>query len=229
MAGTVGSAGGSGGPERELLLLCDTDPTGAVTPFLRRYTVAGDGTATAADTALDGTTPYTPAGTVGVCETTDPCTRTVIERCGCDDADGDGTGEVPYTELWAIDPCDGQAPVLLGTYRDGDFTQPYTPVAPVECTASSQDPAPVLTGARRLTGDTVLDVAGLYPGLQSVTLTVVAGEGTATTSDGTVTVPAGATLTWSVTTDRDEALAAWSGGSTGAGSDVLLHYTYKGA
>ncbi|MER6828884.1 hypothetical protein ABT352_23085 [Streptosporangium sp. NPDC000563] len=60
-------------PDTEVVQLCDTAPDGASTPFLRALTFpAGGGTPTVADTALDGVTPYTPAGTVGVCQPTEP-------------------------------------------------------------------------------------------------------------------------------------------------------------
>ncbi|MDX3067817.1 hypothetical protein PV518_37625 [Streptomyces sp. ND04-05B] len=87
--------------------------------------------------------PYTPVGTVASCtpqtgcdDEAEPCAKQIVERCGCDDTDGDGAADVTYTELWAVDPCGGTAPELVGTYLDGDLTQPYTPVAPVDCTAA---------------------------------------------------------------------------------------------
>jgi hypothetical protein len=280
--------------DSEVVVLCDVDAAGASTPFLRHLTYDCDGAATATtDTALDGATPYTVTGTVGVCDPATPagvdvetiplclidnatgdvlehmraelvydadgarietryvdavtgapvtvpagarldvcpapdgCARQILERCGCDIT---ATGEVvPYTELWAVDPCNGEVPVLLGAYRDGDLTQPYTPVNPGECPASLPDePEPLFTGVRRLAGDEVVTLSGLHPGLQSATLTVLAGQGTVTTDDGTETIPAGVTLTWSVSKDSDQALTTWTGGSTGAGSDVLLHFTYRG-
>lgn len=64
-------------PDTEVVQLCDVAADGSSTPFLRALTYpAGGGTPTVADTALDGTTPYTPAGTVGVCPaptTDEPC------------------------------------------------------------------------------------------------------------------------------------------------------------
>lgn len=63
----------------------------------------------------------------------DGCPKQILERCGCDDADGDGEGEIEYTELWAIDPCGTDPPQSLGAYRDGDFTQPITVTNPVDC------------------------------------------------------------------------------------------------
>lgn len=48
-------------PDEEILILCDNNG-----PFLRRYTIT-DGAVTIADTALDGSTVYTPVGTVETC------------------------------------------------------------------------------------------------------------------------------------------------------------------
>ncbi|MDP4501061.1 hypothetical protein [Nonomuraea turcica] len=206
--------------------LCDVQADTTV-PFLRHVQHDCSGAVTRIwDTDLDGGD-FLASGEVTVCGGQEPgCAKQIIERCGCDTT---ATGEViPYTELWAVDPCNGEAPVLLGAYRDGDLTQPYTPVNPGECPASMEEPEPLLTGVRRLTGDEVLNLSGLHPGIQSVTLTVLAGQGTVTTDDGTETIPAGVTLSWSVSKDSDQALTTWSGGSLGTGSDVLLHYTYRG-
>ncbi|MFE4329623.1 hypothetical protein ACFRQM_09225 [Streptomyces sp. NPDC056831] len=51
----------------EYLVLCDTAADGTVVEFLRGLTPNGDGTSTAYDVTLDGTTPYTPVGEVGRC------------------------------------------------------------------------------------------------------------------------------------------------------------------
>ncbi|MFC7721099.1 hypothetical protein [Nonomuraea recticatena] len=162
------------------------------------------------------------------CGGPEPCARQVLERCGCDDADGDGIGEVTYTELWAIDPCDGAAPELLGAYLDGDLTQPYTPTAPVECTAAEALPGPLSTGVRNVTGTAVQDLAAAFTDVQSVSLTVLAGSVNVTMSDGTsVPVPSGVTLTWSVARDSDTALAASSFAGATAASNYLLNWTYR--
>ncbi|MFD5788577.1 hypothetical protein ACFWH1_18385 [Streptomyces sp. NPDC127037] len=159
---------------------------------------------------------------------TESCAKAVIERCSCDDTDGDGIGDVTYTELWAVDPCGGAAPELLGTFLDGDLTQPYTPVAPVECTAAEALPGPLSTGVRAVTGTAAQDIAGIFPGLQSVSLTVLAGTVNATMSDGAaVPIPAGVTMTWSVAQDSDTALAAASFAGAAAGASYLLNWTWK--
>lgn len=61
MSGTNGSVAVASS-DVEYEVLCDE-----VGQFLRRYTSAGDGTLTATDTELDGSTAYTPTGTVTRC------------------------------------------------------------------------------------------------------------------------------------------------------------------
>ncbi|WP_228995222.1 hypothetical protein [Streptomyces sp. DH8] len=161
------------------------------------------------------------AGTAG-------CTKQVVERCGCDDTDGDGLGDVRYAELWAVDPCGGEPPVLLGTYRDGDLAQPYTPTAPVECTTVETLPGPLSTGVRAVTGTAPQNLVAAFPGLQSVSLTVLAGAVNVTMNDGAaVPLPAGVTMTWSVAQDADNALAAASFTGASAAASYLLNWTYR--
>ncbi|EMF20414.1 hypothetical protein H114_32764 [Streptomyces gancidicus BKS 13-15] len=214
--------------DAETVTLCDTAPDGTVTTFLRRLVHDCTGTVTSAtDTALDGVTPYAPTGTVGVCAA-DSCARQIVERCGCDDTTGDGLGDVQYTELWAVDPCNGGPPVLLGTYEDGDLTRPYSPASPVECTAAEALPGPLSTGVRNVTGTAVQDLAAAFPGLQSVSLTVLAGTVNVTMSDGAaVPVPAGASLTWSVEQASDTALAVASFAGASAAASYLLNWTFR--
>ncbi|KUN32543.1 hypothetical protein AQJ11_03175 [Streptomyces corchorusii] len=75
-----GGSGGSAAPcgDTETLVLCDTAADGTVTQFLRRLTYDCTGeVATTVDTELDGTTPYTVAGTAGVCSSdAEPCRNT---------------------------------------------------------------------------------------------------------------------------------------------------------
>ncbi|MFC4060245.1 hypothetical protein ACFOWE_18225 [Planomonospora corallina] len=104
---------------------------GNPTPFLRHICRTCAGNATVTDTELDGTTPRdTSTGTVGPCgqESTG---RQVIERHGCDQT---ASGIVRYVELWSVDTGNpDDEPLLLGTWLDGDFTQPYEPVNPIDC------------------------------------------------------------------------------------------------
>lgn len=116
----------------------------------------------------------------------------------------------------------------MGTYLDGDLTQPYTPVSPVECTAADLPPSPLSTGVRAVTGTAAQEIAGTFPGVQSVSLTVLAGAVAVTMSDGAaVAVPAGVTMTWSVAQDSDTALAAASFAGATAAASYLLNWTYR--
>ncbi|PWI15961.1 hypothetical protein DI272_18675 [Streptomyces sp. Act143] len=179
----------------------------------------------------DPAKPYTPVAPVECTvddSTTDTNVKQLLERCGCDDTDGDGIGDVLYTELWAIDPSGTDAPALLGAYLDGDPSQPYTPTAPVECTAEDSTPGPLSTGVRAVTGTAAQDLAGSFPGLQSVSLTVLADTVNVTMTDGSaVPIPAGVTMTWSVAKDEDSALAAASFAGASAAAQFLLNYTYR--
>ncbi|MER6632314.1 hypothetical protein ABT301_29540 [Streptomyces sp. NPDC000987] len=270
--------------DAEPVQLCDVQADGSSLPFLRHLRYDETGTPVSVlDTTLDGVTAYTVTGTAGTCAeppSPDPCTKTVVERCGCDDTTGDGVGDVTYTELWAVDPCNGAAPELLGTYESGDLAKPYTPTNPVDCTAGEDaDGEPLLlcdsgtpflrhiryaggvpvsvldtaldgvtaytvtgtvgtcaappptdtvvnTGLNRLTAAGTFDVKGAAPGLQSATVTVLAGTAQVTTSSGTVTIPAGLSLTWSVSDDDDSVLSVLSV-TAPAGADVVTNYTSK--
>jgi hypothetical protein len=80
---------------------------------------------------LDTAGTFTPGplpADVGPCEA--GCVDTICRQL-CDDTDGDGQADTTYSELWCI-RADGSAELVL-TYQD-DPSQPYTPVAPVECT-----------------------------------------------------------------------------------------------
>ncbi|MGW2074264.1 hypothetical protein ACWCPK_38510 [Streptomyces sp. NPDC001953] len=214
--------------DNEVAVLCDLAAAGTVTPFLRRYSVANDGTVTTTDTALDGTTAYAPTGTVTTCGGAENSSgKQILERCGCDDTDGDGVGDVNYTELWAIDPNGVDAPVLLGTYQDGDLTQPYTPVAPVDCSTDGDvstptTPVTVHSGGANLAASTAAALPA--SGLQSLTVTTLTGNTVVVTDSASVSIPAGATLTWSVTRDHDQALTVTSV-TTGPVATALVAWT----
>ncbi|MDX3237216.1 hypothetical protein PV392_16360 [Streptomyces sp. ME03-5709C] len=129
MSGTVGSVSVAG-IDAEFVILCDDDGAGTVTPFLRRYTTTPAGAVAVTDTELDGTTAYTPAGTVAVCGK--PAPVDVVPH-GIENTD------------WSL---------------------------------------------------------AANPGTQSVTLLVFTGTVAVTTAEGTLTVPAGTAMSWSV--DGDE-------------------------
>ncbi|QUW78268.1 hypothetical protein SMIR_03155 [Streptomyces mirabilis] len=119
----------------ETVLLCDVLPDGSVAGLALVEpvydTTSGDRVGTPATGAA-----YTPTGTLSVCGgQSNGCARQITTRTLCDDTSGDGTADVTYVEVWALDPCNGGAPTLLGAFLDGDFAQPYAPVAPVDCPA----------------------------------------------------------------------------------------------
>ncbi len=70
MSGTSGSVSAAAAADAEYEILCDVQPDGSSTPFLRHYTTTGTGALAMSDTLLDGTTAYVPTGTVARCGTT---------------------------------------------------------------------------------------------------------------------------------------------------------------
>ncbi|MFE9127815.1 hypothetical protein ACFYOF_20810 [Streptomyces sp. NPDC007148] len=94
-------------------------------------------------------------------------------------------------------------------------------------TDGSSARGPVDTGIRSVTGTTVEDLTAEFPDLQSVSLAVLADTVDVTMSDGTsVPIPAGVTLTWSVSKDTDSALAAASFAGADSSASYLLNWTY---
>ncbi|MFI9418086.1 hypothetical protein [Streptomyces werraensis] len=110
-------------PDTEVVQLCDVAADGTPTPFLRRLLFpAGGGTPTVTDTALDGVTPYVPAGTVGVCQPEaaepEPC-RNSSSVLLCDVAAGTETvtPTVTSTTLAGTDLAANPAyPLLAGSW-----------------------------------------------------------------------------------------------------------------
>lgn len=94
-------------------------------------------------------------------------------------------------------------------------------------TATGAESSPVSTGVRTVTSSAVQDFATEFPGLQSVSLAVLAGTVNVTMSDGAaVAIPAGVTLTWSVAKDTNSALAAASFAGADGSASYLLNWTY---
>lgn len=129
-------------PERDLLQLCDVidDESGALLPipFVRDYQRSETGQITGhTDYTLDGQ-PYTPSGTVGVCQAQpeEPCASTVTVLRLCDlnpDVAPDEDGKrcaVPFLRHLVYD-CTGALVETRDTTTDG--TTPYTPVEAVDC------------------------------------------------------------------------------------------------
>ncbi|MDX3237219.1 hypothetical protein PV392_16375 [Streptomyces sp. ME03-5709C] len=204
--------------DRDLFLMPFEVRTAALTvtrtPFLRRFTFDCDGGLTSTqDLALDGVTPYVVEGEAGHC-TADgaaagavtPCdVQQVLERCKCDDTDGDGLADAEYVELLGVD-CEG-AVTSIGTYLP-DLSAPYTPVAPIDCDeVDAGAPPAVGVQARRveLTAGASWDAAAVQA-LQSVTAVAHGGTGTITTADGASTLHVSEAATWSVARAEDAAL-----------------------
>jgi hypothetical protein len=206
---------------------CDEQPDGTIVRYVELWSVDP---ADALPPALVGTwldgdfeQPYTPTNPVDCPGSASGADLTVIERCGCDEQ-GDGT-VVRYVELWSVDPTGTADPALIGTWLDGDFTQPYVPVNPIDCPADGGAAAEVLqTGARNVTGIAVQDLKADHAGLQSVTLTVLAGTALATLTEGaSVPFPAGTSHTWTAA----ETLSAASFAGADAAANYLLVYTWR--
>ncbi|MFZ4266617.1 hypothetical protein [Streptomyces arboris] len=194
-------------PDVEVVQLCDLVDGADPVPFLRHLAYLPGATApTVVDTALDGVTPYALTGTAGACST--PCdVQSVIEACRCDDTNGDGLPDVGYVELLAVD-CGGVL-TSIGTYTRG-LTEPYSPVAPVDCEESGNhegaEPAFGVQARRVELAAGASWNASAWPTLQSVTAVAHGGTGTVTTTDGTSTLHTGEAATWSVGRDVDAAL-----------------------
>ncbi|MET8421944.1 hypothetical protein ACWD7C_39210 [Streptomyces sp. NPDC005134] len=114
------------------MILCDDDGAGTSVPFLRRYsTTSLAGTVTPVDTELDGTTPYTVAGTATLCTPAEP-ERVPVTPHGTQNTDWSlvanaGTQSVTllvHTGSVAITTADGALTVPAGTTMswgvDGD-------------------------------------------------------------------------------------------------------------
>ncbi|WP_433379416.1 hypothetical protein [Streptosporangium sp. CA-115845] len=137
---------------------------------------------------------------------------------------------IPFLRAYTYD-CTGLLLTTADTELDGSTT--YTPQGQVGVcsgtsgTTTATEPSPVNTGVRAVTGTAAQDLAAEFTGLQSVSLAVLAGAVNATMSDGSaVPIPAGVTLTWSVSKDTDTALAAASFAGANPSAFYLLNWTY---
>jgi hypothetical protein len=115
----------------QVIPLCDTAADGEVVAFLRHVAADDTGaTTTVTDTTLDGTTPYTPVGTVGVCGAAGDDEESPGEL-GCahcetltlcdvqpdeEESPGEGT-EVPWTTVSVVED-----PATAGQHTDFIFT-----------------------------------------------------------------------------------------------------------
>ncbi|MER7135395.1 hypothetical protein ABT358_02480 [Streptomyces sp. NPDC000341] len=132
-----------------------------------------------------------------------------------------------FLRHWSVDNSSGQLTALSDTLLNG--TTSYTPTGTVTVCGQQPD-GPVLTGVRRVTGSTtVQNLKAEFPGLQSVSLSVLAGSTNVAGSSGTSqAIPAGASLTWSVADTDDSSLGAASFAGVTTAADYFLVWTYKG-
>lgn len=175
---------------------------------------------------LDGA-PYTPAGTIGMCQplgAEQPVT--VLEACRCDDTDGDGIADTSYVELVGV-AADGTL-TSLGAHTP-DLSAPYEPVAPVEC---ATDGAPALVATVQAHRVEVPAggswTANGIPLLHAVTLTAWGADAQITTEDGTSTLHDGESASWSISRDGDAFLTGPLSVTAAAGT-VTVTYTTGGA
>ncbi|MEU6628463.1 hypothetical protein ABZ905_09225 [Streptomyces parvus] len=136
-------------------------------------------------------------------------------------------GTTPFLRHWSVNNATGLLTALADTTLDGTTSYAVTGTVTV---CGQQADAPVLTGVRRVTGSTaVQNLKGEFPGLQSVSLSVLAGSVNVAGSSGTSQpLPAGSSFTWSVSDTDDSSLAAASFAGTAAAADYVLVWTYKG-
>ncbi|WP_457455663.1 hypothetical protein [Streptomyces sp. TE5632] len=132
----------------------------------------------------------------------------------------------PFLRHWTVNNATGLLTPLQDTTLNG--TSVYAPTGTVTVCGQQPD-QPLLTGVRRVTGTTTLqNLKTEFPGLQSVSLTVITGTvNVAMSSGASQPVPAGASLTWSVADTDDSSLAAAMFAGTAAAADYLLNWTYK--
>ncbi|MBT3161512.1 hypothetical protein HTV80_00085 [Streptomyces sp. Vc74B-19] len=133
--------GVTGGPPA-LRRIGDLEVTPLPTTFLRRVCTDCQGThESTTDTLLDGVTPFSPAGEVGVCgptaaDDTEPCASTVTVLRLCDlnpDVPPNSEGKrcaVPFLRHLVYD-CSGALTETRDTEPDG--VTPYAPVEAVDC------------------------------------------------------------------------------------------------
>lgn len=135
------------------------------------------------------------AGTVGSVSVASPDAEFVVL---CDD---DGAGNVTaFVRRFITSPTGS----VSTTDTELDGVTPYAPAGTVGlCTAPVPDPVDIETHGAQDTDWTL----AAHPGAQSVTLVVYQGTVTVTTPEGSLTVPAGTTLTWGVDGEADGQLS----------------------
>ncbi|MFJ4702813.1 hypothetical protein ACIP5N_32135 [Streptomyces sp. NPDC088768] len=144
--GTGCGAGGSGGLDAEVIALCDTADDGTTVQFLRHITYGTAGqVSVVVDTALDGFSPYTPSGTVGVCQPEQGGQDIeLVPMCIIDNINGQSIGDVFAEVRYASDTGERTGVTYVDPLTWGPVSLPggshigLCPEAePTECPAQS--------------------------------------------------------------------------------------------
>lgn len=182
----------------------------------------------------DGVTVYVPVGAVATPSGNPPCAggsasgtqeldRFVQPLCDYVNAFGATT---PFLRHWAIDNTTGALTLIGNTTLDG--TTAYNVQGIVTVCGQNNADAILNTGVRRVAGVAGQFLKTEFQGLQSVTLTVLAGTVLVTMTSGlNQQVPAGVSLTWSTNDVDDSALQVATFTGSAAEADYLLNWTYK--
>ncbi|MET7809754.1 hypothetical protein ABZT26_02705 [Streptomyces sp. NPDC005395] len=198
---TEGQAPDGAGPCRDecasvsLLRLCDETEDGC-TPFLRHLVHDCTGTVTTStDTTLDGTTPYTPAGTVIDCDDC-PCGPQTKVVPLCDYAGPGPTPVTPFLRHLVYDCTTGDVLEQHDTLTDG--ATPYTATGEVADCGDCR-PTPMCPQLLGLSGP---ELWQLPEGVESLAITVACGPVTITDCAGNATTvnECGAGFSWAAPT-----------------------------
>uniref|UniRef100_UPI003D086F76 hypothetical protein n=1 Tax=Streptomyces koyangensis TaxID=188770 RepID=UPI003D086F76 len=131
--GTGCGSGGGRGLDVETLALCDVQDDGTSVQFLRHLTYGSAGqVAVVVDTGLDAFSPYTPSGTVGVCQPQDGQDIELLSLC---DVAEDGTNTPFLRHL--VYTAGATAPAVVDTLLDG--ATPYAPAGEVGTCAPEEE------------------------------------------------------------------------------------------
>ena len=211
------------------IVVCSEDTISYVTlcddngEFLRKI-ISGVST----DVLLDGTTSYTPVGTVGVCKT-----RLIEVVCRCDDTNADGLPDKSYKALVKLN--DDGTTSHLADYEN-DLITSYTPVAPMACAAVGSNLARVkpyykiLTGAGTWTLNTDSQAPTISVSVGVKTIGNPATPPTLQTAAGTSNLLADSVVSFSAQYPRDIAgLEPPFIVTTFAGDVVLISWTTESA
>ncbi|WP_202234517.1 hypothetical protein [Actinacidiphila reveromycinica] len=136
-----------------------------------------------------------------------------------------------YTKRFTQE-CDGSTTV---TWLDADGEEVDEPEGELRSCGGTDPTDPtdpdgqaVDTGVRAVTGTAAQDLVAEFTGVQSVSLTVLAGAVAVTMTDGAaVEIPAGVAMTWSVSKPTDTALSAASFAGADASAEYLLNWTRR--